>query len=279
MGGSSGRRHRAVGGVLSLALTLAAPAPTVMAAEEITSPVRRALAATVGIEAADGVGTGFLTEDDQVITAAHVVADVETVTITWDDTRMPGEVVRRDDILDLALIDAKLPPGHATLDLDVSPELGEDVTVIAVDPFDGPVLTRGIVSSLPHDSGVELIQVDAAVNPGTSGGPILGEDGRVLGLVITKDPTRDDAGRGHLAADIAGFLAGETTSTPPDQTPPRHVAVDASDSLPLTVPIGIGAALAVLLGVGAIRGRRHRRRDDISIRLGPERPVPDHQEG
>lgn len=245
------------------------------AAAVAATPVGEATGSVVGVLAGAGTGTGFVV-DGGVLTAAHVVQDAEDVTIRWDGDDRPGRVIRVDAALDLALVEVELA-GAAPLVLDPEPELGEPVTVVAVDPFIGPALTRGIVSAMPVEAGVQLLQVDAAVNPGTSGGPVLGDDGRVLGLVISKDPLHDDVGRAHVAADLAAFLAGTAStarSVPVADVPAPAPVLDAPLS-PL-VPVAVAGAVLALGLVGLLRSRIPRR-DDLSIELGPVTAVDPHE--
>lgn len=254
------------------ALALAAPAGAAPASD---APVRDAVRSVVGIETAGGWGTGFVTAGG-VVTAAHVVAGASRVAVVVGRQRLQGEVARVDEFLDLALLEVDV--AHlAPLALDDAPELGEPVTVVAYDPVDGPVLSRGIVSALPVESGVELVQTDAAVDPGSSGGPVLGADGRVLGLVITEDVFRDDVGHAHTAGDVADFLAARGSDEgrqPVADWRDGEPIVPGSRMSPLATASVAGAVVA-LAGVGMLRSRTPRRRDELSIQLGPVTVVED----
>lgn len=236
--------------------------------------VTTAVGAVVSITAGTAIGTGFVTEHG-ILTAAHVVTDVTDVRVWRDGQAYPGRVVRTHPSLDLALVAAELPAG-TRLQLDTAPDLGEPVTVVAVDPATGTVLTRGIVSALPTQYGVNYLQTDAAVNPGTSGGPVLGDDGRVLGLVVSKDRLRDDIGLAHLSADLSTFVTAPPTAsdapTPVAAGPLLH-----QPSLPPAAPIGVAAAVVTLGVLGWFRGRITRPSNDIRIELGPVRTVHDDE--
>lgn len=155
-----------------------------------------------------GHGTGFAVPggDSLVLTAAHVVQDATYVVV-----RLPGEgayfparVAYRDDARDVAvlLIDGVIPP------IELQPAthtLRTRQPVFAVGyPLDASrrqaQSSRGIVGGLMDDGRVQL---DMAVNPGNSGGPIIDESDRVVGMVVA----RGDVERGVQGLAVAVALA------------------------------------------------------------------------
>jgi S1-C subfamily serine protease len=140
-----------------------------------------------------GTGTGWVYEDAHVVTNAHVVGSATAVDLrTRDGQWGAGAVVGTDPNSDLAVIAADdLPEAGTPLPLSESPAtVGREVVAIG-NPFDldGSV-TTGIVSgrnrSIPAPTGFSIpdaIQTDAAVNPGNSGGPLMGLDGSVLAVI------------------------------------------------------------------------------------------------
>ncbi|WP_254864596.1 S1C family serine protease [Halovivax gelatinilyticus] len=144
-----------------------------------------------GIEG-EGQGSAFVL-DDYLITNEHVVWDGETVELQYtngDWTR--AEVVGTDVYSDLAVLDvAHRPEVAESLSLsDVLPTVGQEVLAIG-NPFglEGS-MSRGIVSgvnrSLPGPANYDLpnvVQTDAGVNPGNSGGPLVDMDGEIVGII------------------------------------------------------------------------------------------------
>lgn len=149
----------------------------------------------------DSSGSGFVLDiAGHIVTNSHVVRDAQEIVVNFPDGRvLSAELVGVDDYSDLAVI--KVDPSTVTL---VPVELGDSNTlqvgqrVIAIgNPFglDG-TMTVGIVSALGRSlrsaelldpeyerySNPSIIQVDAAVNPGNSGGPLLDSYGRVIGV-------------------------------------------------------------------------------------------------
>mgnify|MGYP005846209395 FL=1 len=149
----------------------------------------------------DSSGSGFVLDaDGYIVTNSHVVRDAEEILVTFFDGYVANaEVVGIDDYSDLAAI--KVEPGGAPLVpviLGDSNRLQVGQRVIAIgNPFglDGS-MTIGIVSALGRSlpsaqlldatyqsySNPSIIQIDAAVNPGNSGGPLLDSYGRVIGI-------------------------------------------------------------------------------------------------
>ena len=154
------------------------------------SATRRSLddesSAVVVIYAGEGMGSGFLVSDDgYILTDSHVVKDARQVRLRWSDGREAlGEVVRTDRARGVALIRAD-PQGRRPLPLRRDlPAAGETVFAIGAPfgrAFQGTV-TRGVVSAKRAMEGFTYLQSDIAVNPGSGGGPLTDESGRVVAL-------------------------------------------------------------------------------------------------
>lgn len=138
-------------------------------------------------------GSGFVIAGQRVLTNAHVVADATLVEVRrqGDADRLQARVLWVSHAADLALLKVDSPgffESVTPLELGELPALQQEVTVLGF-PFGGDTLsvTRGVVSRVEHNGGahswVELLaaQIDAAVNPGNSGGPVLAA-GRVVGV-------------------------------------------------------------------------------------------------
>jgi S1-C subfamily serine protease len=148
-----------------------------------------------GVQEVKGLGSGFLINSDgQILTNFHVVSgssDVE-VTMPPDQSRYRARVLMRDQAHDLALIQIDPKKKLSTfLRLGDSDALQVGQKVLAIgNPFGlAGTLTTGIVSSLhrkiqSEDRGdlEDMIQTDAAINSGNSGGPLLDSQGNVIGI-------------------------------------------------------------------------------------------------
>ncbi|MCH7587897.1 MAG: trypsin-like peptidase domain-containing protein [Chloroflexi bacterium] len=145
-------------------------------------------------ESGGGSGSGFvILEGGLIITNNHVVENAVSVSVILKDgTELQAEVVGRDPSTDVALlrVATRTPPPVELGDSD-RVRIGEQAIVIG-SPFGfDQSLTAGYISALGRklrsgdDYGTEIdnvIQTDAAVNPGNSGGPLLNTEGEVIGI-------------------------------------------------------------------------------------------------
>lgn len=139
-----------------------------------------------------GTGTGFLVGPRHVVTVEHVVDGAAKVTLIQGSKRLGDvQVIGLDRDRDLALLRlAKPAKGYVFRFSAHAPRLGDEVAAIGF-PLGLPLtVTRGTVSGLGRTIPIDdlkrraLVQTDAAVNPGNSGGPLLSTTtGDVVGLV------------------------------------------------------------------------------------------------
>ncbi|HSK10511.1 MAG TPA: trypsin-like peptidase domain-containing protein [Vicinamibacterales bacterium] len=174
----------------------------------IEETARRLMHSVVSIEADAARGTGFFTTGGLLLTNAHVVGSCSLVKVRHADGAVQnGHVVRTVTALDLAVVRPdKLPASHLWLPLRASGEVRVGQEVLAIGSALGVLqntVTRGIVSALRNAGGVALIQTDAAVNPGNSGGPLVDREGVVLGVMTIKMAGRAEALSFAVAADHA----------------------------------------------------------------------------
>ena len=187
----------------------------VVSADTFQKQVSQSLTKIVGIKSSRGNGTGFVADKEgTVFTNRHVVGSARKVEVTYsDETKKEGEVVYRDRDLDLAIIKVVTPPKISPLPLcyAVYPNPAEEVTVLGNPLGLANTVTRGIVSAVRRSDdslksvspeGTTLIQTDAAVNPGNSGGPMLNDKGEVLGIVSFKKSSGEGAGFAISIVDV-----------------------------------------------------------------------------
>lgn len=138
------------------------------------------------------VGTGFLIGSRLIATVEHVVDGASSISLKQGDTIVAsGTVVGEDQERDVALVRSSAPVAGRVLRLGTrAPQLGEPVATLGF-PLGLPLtVTQGSVSGLGRSIPIDginrrgMVQTDAAVNPGNSGGPLLSVgDGEVVGLV------------------------------------------------------------------------------------------------
>ena len=153
--------------------------------------VENALRSIVEIRTSFGGGTGFIVNrDGLVVTNKHVVQGVDSASIRLvSGSSYTARVAREHDTLDLAylLIESSDQFTPIAVGDSDSVRVGESVIVIGFPITDvlgsEPTVSQGIVSARRTGG---LIQTDAPVNPGNSGGPMLDLFGNVIGVVVSR---------------------------------------------------------------------------------------------
>src|SRR5690606_783173 len=136
------------------------------------------------------LGSGFIVSaEGHIVTNHHVIKDADEIVVRMHDERQfDAELVGHDSKTDLALLKVKTDQPLPYLEMGDSDALRVGDWVIAIgNPFGlGGTVTAGIISARQRDinSGPydDFIQTDASINRGNSGGPLVGQDGKVVGI-------------------------------------------------------------------------------------------------
>lgn len=146
-------------------------------------------------EMAESLGSGALiTKEGRILTAAHVVDRATDIEVIFaDGTKTTGHVVWVDSLIDIAMIQAGEVPSSAKVLKMAEPSnygVGEQVVVIGAPYGVSHSLSVGYLSGIRDDEEIpglgltpRLVQTDAAINQGNSGGPMFNLEGEVLGIV------------------------------------------------------------------------------------------------
>ncbi|HXC16149.1 MAG TPA: trypsin-like peptidase domain-containing protein [Holophagaceae bacterium] len=161
-----------------------APADTGLTTEQI---VRDALPAVVTVETDEGRGSAFFIAPDRLLTNAHVVGRNAWVRLKGQDgLDIDASVDRTDTDYDVAVLKVRQPKaGQAMLVLGSLEQTRAGEQVIAIGSPLGLLqntVTKGILSGYRQMGPTLLVQTDAALNPGNSGGPLLDARGIVIGI-------------------------------------------------------------------------------------------------
>ncbi len=175
------------------------------------------------------LGSGVVINDSgDILTSLHVVAQANDIQLTFaDGTQSSAQVTVKQPENDIAVLRASKPPAQlvpATLGNPRAMRVGDEAFVVG-NPFGlYGSLSAGIISGFDRTYQVPnsnqklqgLIQIDAAVNPGNSGGPLLNRDAEVIGIVDgIVNPTEQNFFIGiGLAVPINA--AGSAAGSPPD---------------------------------------------------------------
>ena len=199
----------------------AAPAPTPTAAPSLTVPgiYQRVAPSVVLVRTGHELGSGVIVANDgTILTANHVIAGGGAITVTFaDGTTASAVVAGADPKLDVAaLTPAKLPQPVVPATVGGAADVGTSVVAIGNPLGLTDSVSAGVISGLDRTADTNdgtfsgLIQFDASVNPGSSGGPLLDSRGLVIGIVVSiADPDGKDAFAGiGFAVPIGAALGG-----------------------------------------------------------------------
>ena len=188
--------------------------------------VRRAAASVLKIRGENdcnrGVeGTGFLYSPTRLMTNAHVVAGVDEPSVLVGETEVPARVVYYNSDLDVAVL-ALDQVGRPFLRFDTGGAERQAGAVLGY-PEDGPydvqaARIRGeqrLRSPDIYGQGTvirEVFSIRSLVRPGNSGGPLVSDDGRVLGVIFAASVTDDDTGYALTSEQVRESAAQGVTS-------------------------------------------------------------------
>ena len=164
--------------------------PPAVARESPTQTLRRKTGPGKIVSASSGSGFA-VSSNGHIITNHHVIEGCQNVKIHHNGKSVSAIVVTYDPQNDLALLKGNFRPSTVLPLSTNSPELLQDVYVAGY-PFGrnvstGVKVTKGIISSLTGiGNNFSNIQIDAALQPGNSGGPILDDKGNVVGVAVAR---------------------------------------------------------------------------------------------
>ena len=178
-------------------------APVPDETEELTlrELYERCIPSVVGITAMVPDGSGYfwgtgiiLTEDGYIVTNTHILDGTDSVTVTlWDDQELAAKLVGADNVSDLAVLKVEAKGLTPAEFCGTAVSVGDAVAALG-NPLGEELrgtLTDGIISAINRDvsynsHSMTLLQTNAAINEGNSGGPLLNMYGQVVGITNMK---------------------------------------------------------------------------------------------
>ncbi len=174
-----------------------------------------------------GLGTGVIVSDNgDILTSLHVVANATDIQVTFaDGTKSSAQVTVKQPDNDIAVLRADNPPTQfLPATLGGGAQIGDEAYVVGHPLGLYGSLSAGVISGLDREFHIPnsnlrlhgLIQIDAAVNPGNSGGPLLNRYGQVIGIVEgLVNPSGQDGFAG-IGFAVPISTAGGAAGLPPD---------------------------------------------------------------
>jgi S1-C subfamily serine protease len=184
--------------------------------EQPPAQTREAPAPAPRAEASLSTGTGFFVSDKgSLVTNAHVVQDCDRVMVAPSlSSPTPARILARDDANDLALLKIDAPsPARARLRAGV--RIGEQIAVFGY-PLVGLLSTNGnftlgnVSATAGAGDDTRFIQISAPVQRGNSGGPVMDQNGNVVGVVVSKLNALAIAGKADDLAQNVNFAIKTT---------------------------------------------------------------------
>jgi S1-C subfamily serine protease len=198
--------------------------PTAVAVSRATEGALVVVQSSNGASDTEDLGSGVIVDSQgEILTALHVVVGASSIEVTFaDGTTSAASIKSADPSHDIAVLTAASPPAVIQpAVLGGSPQVGDEAFAVGNPLGLVASLSAGVISGLnrtftpaPGRDLSGMIQFDAAVNPGSSGGPLLNTKGQVIGIVTgLANPAGTDnfAGIG-FAVPIA--TAGEAAGAP-----------------------------------------------------------------
>lgn len=196
--------------------------------------IQKVKESVIKIKTEQGEGTGFIIRSDgYILTNFHLVETTDSPRIIFpDNTSLIGKVFNWDEQTDLAVI--KVDKNDLqSLNFGDSDKLTAGQSVIAIGfPYLLPgeaTVTKGTFSAKRASDfeGIEFIQIDAALNPGNSGGPTINSCGEVIGINTLSISEAEGLGFA-ISSKTAGSMSGSLISTGPKQFKATELAESAN---------------------------------------------------
>ncbi len=237
--------------------------------------IARGKSATALVRAGEDEGSAFCIDASGLfVTNEHVVGGMPNARVVVvlhsgerDQSVVPARVLRTDSEMDLALLKLETPQALVALPLGDSQGLFETMPVAAFgfpfgtdlalrdNEFPNVSVSTGHISALRMSRGeLQEIQLDAALNPGNSGGPVLNEKGQVIGIVASGIEWADSVNFAIPVSQLNQFLLAPNISFDPPTIEGDKLSTEQEFTIRVTPLRDEGAPanynVEFLLGIG-----------------------------
>ncbi len=247
------------------------------------------------IYSGNAIGSGFAVGENCIISNAHVISDPSEVVVrTYGGEAYAAIIIGMDERRDIAVLGVEgVTLQYLKLADQDELRVGDDVFAVGAPKSMAYTLTKGILSAKDRMIGSDsYFQLDAAINEGNSGGPLLNERGEVLGVNTMKLADSEGIGLAipmetvceylrelELPLDAAGNVAGhiEKSAEEPNVSLPAHTEASAPEEAPRTVTknspllyIALGvAACSIILNIVLVCLLSHEKRKNLKFVQDP----------
>ena len=180
------------------------PTPTITAIDVLSQATKKVVKILSGSSGGSGVlVSGNEPSSTLIITNEHVIENKSDMLIElYNGNKHEGQIIFEDKEIDIAIIEIN------ALDLEVfnillvgPPAVGLEVYALGYPLNENYSVTSGIVSAnlYGEDSGIQMVQTDAALNPGNSGGALINKDGALIGINTSR---KEKTGSGRIVTNM-----------------------------------------------------------------------------
>lgn len=156
-----------------------------------------------------GLGTGFVIDKQGLVaTNLHVIGEARPISVqTADGKTLPVTAIHASDrALDLAILQVEGDQLPALELNDSEPEAGDAIVVLGNPHGLKNSVVSGVVSGLREIEGRRMLQLAVPVEPGNSGGPVIDQTGKVVGIVTMKSVVTDNLGFAVTVKDLQSLI-------------------------------------------------------------------------
>lgn len=253
----------------SLLMTAAILLASAISAGAIGFDAEKAYDSVFVVVSGNSYGSGFAIGKNCIVTNAHVIDDRDSIMImSYDEEKYEAFVLGMSEDKDIAVlaVNGASFPYLPVADMSGA-KIGDDIYAIGAPKGMTYTLTKGSISAKDRMvSGKPYIQIDAAINAGNSGGPLLNDSGEVLGMNTMKMSDSEGIGLAipidriceyikslGISLDTGGNIDGSVSAaeTAPEETAPAEGAVDSergSDHVPAITYVAAAVAALSIIG-------------------------------
>lgn len=199
------RRKTVIVIVMAMLVSLAFFVP----AGAIGFDAEQAYASVFVVYSGEALGSGFAIGEDCIVSNAHVIDDQSDIEVaSYDGAVFDAQIVLLDESLDIVIlkVEGQTFPYLKVADYNDT-AIGADVYAIGAPNSMAYTLTKGVLSAKDRDLGrYEYLQIDAALNSGNSGGPLLNDAGEVIGVNTLKMSDSEGIGLAIPMTTVCEYL-------------------------------------------------------------------------
>lgn len=279
--------------LLSLLMVMAMLLASPVSANAIGFEAESAYASVFVVYSGNSLGSGFAIGENCIVTNAHVIADNDHITIiSYDGDEFEAAIlgISEDEDIAVLVVDNITFPYLPVADLS-SMKTGDDIYAIGAPKGMAYTLTKGSVSAKERIvRSKSYIQIDAAINEGNSGGPLLNDNGQVLGMNSLKMSDSEGIGLAipisqiceyisslGIELDAAGNVSGNVdvpkrASSPSEPANNEENQIDSHETefaSPITTVAVIVATLSLIGNIVLSIMLIYQKKKNINIRYDP----------